>query len=276
MRQSNTWWIRLFLISSAIRGLILGIKGFVTPAEMPIPLHLTPLNASFVAALYLAGTIGLILTIFARNRADTRAFLVGTGVVTSLLLITTLLRWPEFDTTLSVPLVAWLGSYIFDPIAITLLVATHGLALAANPGRHRLTTLFLVEAGVLGGIGLLLLALPDVAAAVWPWKIAPMLAQLYSCFFIAFAAIAWLLAYDQRPIAVRNFAASSLSLMAAILSASLLYQGRFLAGPASWIWFGGLLLGVGAFATALVSRDPSPQLAVPVAPRSVMGGRDAI
>src|SRR5690348_14908173 len=83
MNRSMTWWIRAFLISSALRGLLLGINGLVNYREISIPLQFTPLNAAFVAGLYLAGTIGLILTLFARERADARPFLIGTAVVTT-------------------------------------------------------------------------------------------------------------------------------------------------------------------------------------------------
>jgi hypothetical protein len=246
-----TWWIRAFLITSIIRGLFLGFKGLVDAPEIPIPLQLTPLNAAFVAALYLAGSLGLILTLFVRDRADARPFVIGVGVVTTLLLSVTLLRWVEFDTTLSPKLVGWLGSYIFDPIAVSLLVATHGLLPAANRGRHRLTPLFLAEAAVLGGLGLLTLTLPEMASALWPWKLPPVLAQLYSCFFIAFAAIALLVARENRPIAIRNFTITSLALMGFVLLVSLPYLARFTGGPATWIWFGTLILGVAAFGAAL-------------------------
>src|SRR5215212_7373770 len=181
MNRTMTWWIRAFLISSALRGLLLGINGLVNYREISIPLQFTPLNAAFVAGVYLAGTIGLILTLFARERADARPFLIGTAVVTTLLLTVTGMRWAEFNTTLSPKLIGWVGSYVFDPVAITLLVTTHGLGSAASPGRHRLTPLFLAEAGVLGMLGWFMLALPQAAAALWPWALPPLLAQLYSC-----------------------------------------------------------------------------------------------
>ena len=261
MHQSMTWWIRAFLITSIIRGLLLGFKGLVDAPEIPIPLQLTPLNAAFVAALYLAGSAGLILTLFVRDRADARPFLVGTAVVTTLLLTVTGLHWSEFETTLSPKLISWIGSYVFDPVAITLLVTTHGLGAAASPGRHRLTPLFLAEAGLLGMLGWFLLALPQAAAAVWPWAIPPLLAQLYSCFFIAFAVIALLVAHEQRPVLVRNFTITSLALIGFILLASLLYLERFTASPAIWIWFSTLTIGVLAFGAALVWRPLPRQLA---------------
>jgi hypothetical protein len=259
MNTSMTWWIRAFLISSAARGLILGVNGLLDYRAISIPLQFTPLNAAFVAGLYLAGTIGLILTLFARERTEARPFLIGTGVVTTLLLTVTGLHWSEFETTLSPKLIGWVGSYVFDPVAIMLIVTTHGLGSAATPGRHRLTPLFLAEAGVLGMLGWFLLALPQAAAAVWPWVILPLLAQLYSCFFIAFAVIALLVAQEQRPILVRNFTITSLALMAFILLASLLYLGRFTGGLTTWLWFGGLSLGIGAFGAAFVAQLVTPR-----------------
>jgi hypothetical protein len=251
-----TWWIRAFLILSAFRGLQLGVKGLIGPEAIPIPLQFTALNAAFVAALYLAGTIGLVLTLFARDRADARPFLLGVGVVTALLLSVTLMRWSEFDTTFSFTLIGWVGSYVFDPIAVLALVATHRLVRAANPGRHRLTPLFTIEAIVLGAIGLLALVLPETVSALWPWKIPALQAQLYSCFLLSFAVIALLVARENRPVLIRNFTISSLALMAFVLLVSLPYLSRFTAGPAMWAWFGALLLGVMAFGTALIRHTP--------------------
>jgi hypothetical protein len=251
MNSPMTWWIRAFLLSSALRGLLLGINGLVNYREISIPLQFTPLNAAFVAGLYLAGTIGLILTMFARERADARPFLIGTAVVTTLLLSVTGMRWPEFETTLSPKLIGWVGSYVFDPIAITLIVVTHGLGAASNPGKHHLSPLFVAEAALLGMLGWFMLALPEAAAAVWPWSIPPLVAQLYSCFFIAFAVIAMLASQDCRPVMIRNFTISSLALMSLMLLVSMMYLGRFTGGVATWLWFGGLITGVFAFAVAL-------------------------
>jgi hypothetical protein len=44
-----------------------------------------------------------------------------------------------------------------------------------------------------------------------------------------------------------------------ILLASLLYLGRFGGGLTTWLWFGGLVLGIGAFSTALVAQIFAPQ-----------------
>lgn len=252
MNRTMTWWIRAFLISSALRGLLLGFNGLLNYREISIPLQFTPLNAAFVAGLYLAGTIDLILTLFARDRAEARPFLIGTAVVTTLLLSVTGMHWAEFETTLSPKLIGWVGSYVFDPIAITLLVVTHGLGNAANPGSHRLSRLFVAEAAVLGMLGWFMIALPEAAATVWPWRIEPLTAQLYSCFFLAFAMIALLVSREQRPVLVRNFTISSLALVSFMLLASVLYLGRFGNELSTWLWFGTLAIGITSFTAVLV------------------------
>ena len=56
-----------------------------------------------------------------------------------------------------------------------------------SPVRHRLSPFLLVEAAILGSLGMALLFTPSVIVVAWPWAITPLLAQLYSCFFIGFA-----------------------------------------------------------------------------------------
>jgi hypothetical protein len=45
---------------AAFQGLGIGLTGLLMPSEMQIPLQVTPLNARFVAALYVAGGIGVL------------------------------------------------------------------------------------------------------------------------------------------------------------------------------------------------------------------------
>ena len=53
---------------------------------------------------------------------------------------------------------------------------------------------------------------------------------------------------------IRTFTITSLALIWGVLGASLLYLARFGGGPATWIWFATLLVGVAAFGTALMER----------------------
>ena len=76
-----TWWIRGYLLFAAVQGFGIGLTGLIAPAEMQIPLRITPLNTRFVAALYVAGGIGVLLAALSRRRSDARLFVVGFGAV---------------------------------------------------------------------------------------------------------------------------------------------------------------------------------------------------
>src|SRR5205823_11831291 len=96
MDRPMNWWIRGFLLFAAVQGLGIGLTGLLFPSEMQIPLRLSPLNARFVAALYLAGALGVLLAAFRPRRADARLFVIAFGAATLLILIITLLHWSEF------------------------------------------------------------------------------------------------------------------------------------------------------------------------------------
>lgn len=251
MQRPLNWWISIYLVLAALRGLILGISGLVIPAAMPIPFELTPLNARFVAAFYFAGSIGLLLTLFVRKSGEARPFLFGIGAVTGLLLAITVLRWSEFEVGPSGAFVVWFGSYLLDPLVIMLLLTTNALWRSRQRTPHPLAAVLYLAAAALGILGLALLFVPEPMVALWPWKIAPFLAQLYSCYVLAFAVFALLAAHQGDPTPIRNVSASCLVLMLLVLLASLLHLGRFIVGPATLTWFVILLLGIATFGWAL-------------------------
>jgi hypothetical protein len=61
--------VRVYLVFAAVQGFGIGLTGLLIPAEMQIPLRLTPLNARFVAALYVAGGVGVLLAAASPSRA---------------------------------------------------------------------------------------------------------------------------------------------------------------------------------------------------------------
>jgi hypothetical protein len=129
------------------------------------------------------------------------------------------------------------------PIALVKL----GIGRAAAPGRHRLTTLFVAEAVVLGGPGIALLLAPTGLLTAWPWTLTRLLARVYGAFFVAFAVGALLAAYERRPAAVWPLLTGSLALLAFMLGAPLQHLDRFQHGPVRWLWFGALVVGLAAF-----------------------------
>lgn len=257
MDRPMNWWIRGFLIFAAVQGLGIGLTGLLVPPEMQIPLRITPLNTRFVAALYAAGGIGVLLAAFAKRRAEARLFVVGFGFVTLLILILTLLHWSDFMNDSLPHRPVWIFDYVVDPLLVLLLVPLAGLWPPAQGARHLLTPLLIVQALLFGALGLLMLVAPDLASAYWPWTLPPLLGQLYACFFLTFALGAVLAARETSPLAIRNFVISSLGLVVLVLIASALHFDRFKPEPVTAVWFAAFGIGVIAFVVALVMQQRS-------------------
>jgi hypothetical protein len=252
MDLALTWWIRGYLLLAAVQGLGIGLTGLVFPAEMQIPLRITPLNARFAAALYFAGGVGVLLAAFSKRRSDVRLFIIGFGLATGIILILTLLHWSEFmaDGLPHQPI--WMFDYIVDPLLALIIVPLGRLWPAANSTTHRLTVPLNVQAVLLGVLGLFLLLLPDTAAAYWPWALPPLLGQLYGCLVLSFAIGAAFAARESSTRAVRDFLIASLTLCVLVLVVSALHADRFKPQPITTIWFAAFAVGGVATAAELV------------------------
>ncbi len=250
------WWLRAYLLFAAVQGLGIGLTGLLIPTEMQIPLRITPLNARFTAALYIAGGLGVLwAALGSRRRADTLLFVYGFGAATALILVVTILHWSEFMADDLPHRQIWMFDYVVDPLLALIIVPAAGLWPDRAAYRHRLTPLFILQSALFGALGLALLLAPDAIAGVWPWSLPPVLGQLYACFFLTFAIGAAFAARESATLAVRGFTTSSLALMVLVLGASLLHLDRFKAEPVTWVWFAVFAVGLCAFAIAgLVER----------------------
>jgi len=241
--------MRAYLLVGAVQGLAIGLTGLFRPAHViGFPLATTPLNTRFVAAFYLAGATGLILSATARKAVDARVFLVGFVIVTSLLLIATIWYWSTY-TASGVPY-PWTVSYVVEPIVGVVILTHLRLRRAAEPGRHRLSAVFIAQAVAFGALGSLLFVSPSTAVRMWPWALTAVLARTYAAIFIAFAVGAALAAVERRATAVRPFAASCLVLVATTAIVSLVHHAKFDGGPSTWAWAAALTLGLAGFAAA--------------------------
>jgi hypothetical protein len=248
MRPIPLWLRVLFLINVVL--LAPQAVGLFSPANIPFPVAVTPLNARFIGALYLAAAVGMILSAVGDDLADIRIFLFGFAVIALLVLVVTIAYWSDFAAK-RVPVI-WLATYVVDPVAAAAALLTLRPLRPARSGAHRLTTLFILEGGLFGVVGIVLLVIPGFATLVWPWKINLLLSQVYGAFLLAFAVGALLAAREARPAAVLPTVASSAALAGLTLIASLLHLDRFAPGPASGIWFGVWVLVMVAFTAALV------------------------
>ena len=244
------WIVRAYLVFAAVQGFGIGITGLVAPSEMQIPLRLTPLNDRFIAALYVAGAVGVLLAAFSPRRAATRLFCIGFGLATLLILGLTLLHWSDFMADSLPHRPVWIFDYVVDPLIALILIPIAGLWPPRRAAPNPLKWLLIVEAVVFGALGLALLLVPDTAASYWPWSLPPVAGQLYACFVLTFAIGAALAARETEPRAVRDFLIASLSLCLLVLVASMLHLDRFKADPVTVAWFalfaaGALAFGVG-------------------------------
>src|SRR5215210_3916475 len=110
------WWIRAYLLFAALQGLGIGLTGLLLPPEMQIPLRISPLNARFVAALYVAGGVGMLWAAFSRRRTETRVFVIGFGLATGLILVLTIFNWMEFTADGLPHRPVWIFDYVVDPL----------------------------------------------------------------------------------------------------------------------------------------------------------------
>jgi hypothetical protein len=243
------WWLRAYLLVGAVQGFAIGLTGAFRPAQVVgFPLATTTLNTRFVAAFYLAGATGLILSAAAREAVETRIFLVGFVVVTSLLLIATIWYWSTY-TASGVPY-PWTVSYVVEPILGAVILVHLRLRRAAEPGRHRLSAVFIAQAVAFGALGVVLLISPSTAVRIWPWALTAVLARTYAAIFIAFAVGAALAAGERRATAVRPFAVASLVLVATTAIVSLVHHAKFDGGASTLAWAVALGVGLAAFAVA--------------------------
>src|SRR5262245_41621786 len=124
---------------------------------MQIPLRISPLNARFVASLYVAGAVGVLWAAFARKREETRLFVLGFGLATGMILILTILHWSEFMADELPHRPVWIFVYVVDPLLALLIVPAARLWPPLRGTRHHLTPLLQVQAAIFGVLGLALI-----------------------------------------------------------------------------------------------------------------------
>ena len=240
-----------------------GWFGFLRPQEIlrALPWPMPPLHARFVGALYLAATVFLLLSALARTRLQTRSILDIAGVWTGCLLLVTVLQWRQFDLA-RVQVWYWVGAYVAFPLAAA------GLRRAAPPvavpasARMRqawVPRVLQVQGTALVVLAALLLVWPGSAQHFWPWKITPLLAQVYAGPVAAFGVGSLLLARRRNWPEARLPLLGQATFAGLALAASCWHWPLFTPGsPSRVIWFCTLaLLAAVPVALGLCALRPS-------------------
>jgi hypothetical protein len=264
----NNGWLRLLFILVLGQALILG-QALVWPDRIArtLPWPATPLNARFVAALYCMGVVTALLAIFAPTYAAVRVPLVLIFALTSGLLVLTLPHLGDF-TANTFPY-RWVISYTLDAVvtgAVLWRLRGRDRSLSARTPIGAVVASYATVAGV---AGLIMLVAPSFAVRHWPWGLTPILAQVYSIFFLTFALGGWLVARDYRAEAAWIYLTANLAMILMVVGVSIAYPERFKPGLPTWSWYAMWVAAACAMAVALTatasSRRRRPETA-PVSP----------
>ena len=247
-------WLRLFFLFVVLQALLVGSALFdPTLISLVLPWPASPLNARFIAALYLMGAISAALCMCAGSYAAVRISLIEIGVVTGGLLLITVPHFGEFAAD-RFPY-RWTIFYTIDPLAAAAIAWTYRRRDPPPGPANRYRALFGAYAAVLGVAGVVLLFLPSVAVGLWPWALPPILGQVYSIYFLTFAVGALLSAAEARWVGIWIYCAANLGLLVLVIIVSLLHRERFASGPSTWIWFALCTLGLVGFGRLLLSHS---------------------
>ena len=254
---------RAFALTVAALALWVGGFGAFLPqaVDWALPWMVPPLHARFLGAMYLSGAVFMLGTALARRWSAVRVVVPMCAVWTGLLLVVSLLHLPEFDWRKQQVWI-WFGAYTLFPLGAALIAWRRRRDGGAAPGPPTPAPLRAALV-VLGGAGLLLAAAlflaPGALAAVWPWPVTPLLAQLYSAPFCAYAVGALLAAREPSLPDLRLYLLATLVFATGVLLASAVHRALFSSAHlADWLWFAGfatatLTLGL-ALATAITRR----------------------
>jgi hypothetical protein len=236
---------RIYFAFVGAFALWVGVWGYFFPAEIAraIPWQVPALHARFIGAMYLSGMALMGLALIARHLAEVRIALMMAAIWTGMLLLVSLLHLTEFDYS-HPPVWFWFGAYIVYPLVGARLYFAH------RPGRatgrrvpewvHRY---LIVQGAICTALALLLLFAPGSMVEIWPWRISPLLTQIYAGPFLSYGVGSLLLARRRTWTELYAALSSMFAFAALVLIASWIHMVVFGAiGAAALIWFGGFAI----------------------------------
>ncbi len=227
-------WLRLILVFVAFQAELLVLVLFQPDwVKFFVPFAATPLNARFIAALYVSLGLGVLLAAFAGQYRAARLVLIGVGLAPALQFLMTLPRLGQLSPFPTF----WMLFYLVDPLLVLFTFWKLGWRDSPAGGSSPLAPLWFGQSIIFGIGGIVLLVLPQPAIALWPWGMTEPLAQLYSMFFISISLISVLAARERRWASVQLVVFMLGALAVLVLVASALHLDRFKPGPGTAIWF---------------------------------------
>lgn len=236
---------KVFFAVIFLAALLVAFLGLFNPAylaEIFTWLVLPPLHARFVGAIYLFGGIFMLGCLFAKQQAEVRWAVQMIGLWTGMLCIISLLNLSVFGLNL-LPVQIWFASYIIYPIiAIVMTIRQPSMTHAASlpgPALARWAKSFLLAQGVL--FILLSIALffaPSFMSTLWPWKVTPVLAQMYAGPLLSYGLGSWLFSKQEQWLGVRSIVPAMAAFTVTTVIVSFLHIDLFTFNEiADLLWF---------------------------------------
>lgn len=210
----------------------------------------SPLTAALMGAGYLGGAY-----FFGRVLAERRWHRVGGGfppvaVFTLFMLAATLLHWDTFDPG-HWPFWVWLVLYVATPVLVTVVWRQNRRRDPGTPepGDALLSPaaggVMIAAGALLVALALTMFALPDAAAARWPWPLTPLTARVLAG-WLALLGVGALTLRAERRWSAWRIPLQSIMLWQALLAVAFLLhrEGFGPGGPLNWFTLftlGGLL-----------------------------------
>jgi hypothetical protein len=241
---------KIFFAVICAAALLVAILGLFNPAFLASIftwLTLPPLHARFVGAIYLFGAVFMAGCLLARQQAEVRWGVQLIGIWTGMLFIISLHNLSAFDFGL-LPVQIWFASYIIYPlISIWMTVRQPNLMQAASlpgPALARPAKLFLLAQGILMSVlAVALFFAPSLMSTLWPWKVTPLLAQMYAGPLLSYGLGSLWFSTQRQWLGVRAIAPAMLAFSLTTVIVSFLHLSLFsFSEVADLLWFAWFLL----------------------------------
>ena len=233
----------LFAVVALFAGTV-AFWGLYLPKDIAraLPLSVPPLHARFLGAMYLSGTVFMVIGIAARRWSEVRVMTLMLAIWTGMLGAVSALHLEAFDWS-RLATWLWFFAYIDFPlialwIAWTQRAETHSDA--NSPAISDLLRTYLnVQGATALALALCLLFAPGFMSRMWPWAIKVLLAQIYGAPFLSYGLGSLYAARLRTWSEVRIVIFGTLAFTVGVLLASMLHANLFDARtPSAWLWFG--------------------------------------
>jgi hypothetical protein len=247
---------RLYFATVGLFAIWVGVWGYGFPglSDQALPWLVPPLHARFIGSMYLSGAVLMFGALAVATPAIVRIPLLMATVWTGMLGLVSFLHLDQFDWLHS-PVWFWFFAYVAFPVAGAILAwQARGAAPAAGaPPPFWLRLCAGLQAAACIALAAVLFFAPDVTVGLWPWKITPLLAQIYAGPFLSYGVGAALVAFSRTAAEVRLPVLSMAVFAALVLVASLLHLAVLEpVGTRGLVWFAGLSLALAYLLVAVV------------------------